>query len=281
MPPIWKEPAANGWLKDSVRQLLMEPPFRLLLKNVVAALPMPVRMKEMWDAVARPWYLAGVLNGARFAAQVGERKVCVIEFGVAAGRGLLTLQEYARAVEQEVGVEISVFGFDSGKGLPTNCGDYRDHPDRWISGDFPMYENWLRSRLKTRTHLIIGPVSETVPTFVREIQTSPVSFVAFDLDLYSSTLNAMQVFTIPEKRMLKRVPVYFDDVGLECNHRFAGELLAIREFNEGNMTVKIDRWRGLEQGRAFPESPWLQKMYIAHNLESINASRIDRAPEHI
>jgi hypothetical protein len=281
LPPIWKEPAANGWMKKSILELLMEPPLRLLFKYVVAALPMPVRMKATWDAVARPWYLVGVFSGAQLAFQIGVPEISVVEFGVASGKGLLTLQEYAKAVEEEVGVKISVFGFDSGKGLVDHCGDYRDHPDRWIPGDFPIDEEWLRHRLTDRTHLIIGPVADTVPKFVREIQTSPIAFVAFDLDLYSSTLDALKILTIPGKNMLKRVAMYFDDITLECNHRFAGELLAIEEFNKANSNVKIDRWRGIGHSRPFPDSTWIRMMYIGHDLDAINASSVNRSPERL
>ena len=41
------------------------------------------------------------------------------------------------------------------------------------------------------------------------------------------------------------LPMYFDDVKRIFNHRFAGELLAIDEFNAMNENVKIDRWRGI------------------------------------
>jgi hypothetical protein len=40
--------------------------------------------------------------------------------------------------------------------------------------------------------------------------------------------------------------------------------------------VKIDVWRGLRSSRIFPESAWIEKMYIAHDLALINAARNDR-----
>ena len=75
------------------------------------------------------------------------------------------------------------------------------------------------------------------------------------------------------------LPMYFDDVKRIFNHRFAGELLAIDEFNAINENVKIDRWRGITEGRAFPESDWLERMYVAHDLEAISKAHATR--EHL
>ncbi|MGA8028865.1 MAG: hypothetical protein WB992_17120 [Bryobacteraceae bacterium] len=281
LDPIWRDPAADGWIKQFLRQLLKEPPMRIVLKQVIAALPMSVRLKVAWDAVARPWYLLGIFRAAQHAVESRVPEITAIEFGVAGGKGLLALQKYAKAVESELGIKISVFGFDSGKGLTRHCGDYRDHPDRWMPGDFPMNEQWLRSRLDERTKLILGPVADTVPKFVQDVQTSPIGFLSMDLDLYSSTTEALKVLTLPGKKTLKRVPVYFDDVALEWNHRFAGELLAIDEFNQANKSVKIDRWRGIEYDRAFPESSWVGRMYLAHDLDAIGTSEPDRPVEYL
>jgi len=72
--------------------------------------------------------------------------------------------------------------------------------------------------------------------------------------------------------MLRRVPMYFDDVDFIFNHRFAGELLAIDEFNQANPLLKIDRWRGVRKGRVFVTQSWLDRMYVAHDLAAINES---------
>lgn len=245
---------------------------------MVRVFPASVRVKATWDVSPRPPYLVGVLRAADQAARLGIPEISVVEFGVAGGEGLLALQEIAAAVEQETGVRIAVYGFDTGKGLPESGRDFRDHPDRWKSGDFPMDESQLRRVLGSRTTLIVGDVADTVPVFVRETQTSPVGFIAVDVDLYSSTCAALQMIAMPEKRMLLHVPIYFDDVAQLHNHRFAGELLAIEEFNAANSTVKIDRWRGIMDDRAFPEAGWLSRMYIAHDLEAISKVTPVRAP---
>lgn len=91
----------------------------------------------------------------------------------------------------------------------------------------------------------------------------PIGFVSFDLDLYSSTRDALQIFALPDKRMLWHVPLYLDDIEFLFNHNFAGELLAIDEFNEEGSGVKIDRWYGVKIGRPFPERSFLDKLSSA------------------
>jgi hypothetical protein len=220
-----------------------------------------------------------VLFGAQRALQENIREISVIEFGVAGGNGLLVLQKEAEAVEKEIGVSIKVYGFDNGgEGLPDFIGDYRDHPDMWRPGDFPMDESLLRSKLSPRTELILGDVKKTVSTFYNDPQVPPVGFISVDLDLYSSTTHALRILSVPERRILNHVPVYFDDVAAPLNHRFAGELLAIDEFNEANTHVKIDQWRGLKVGRPFSDAWFHERMFMAHDLEAISGRTIDRSP---
>src|SRR5262249_25615223 len=152
----------------------------------------------------------------------------------------------AAAVEKELGVAIRVYGFDNGPaGLPDFIGDHRDHPDKWKPGDFPMDVPLLQSKVGPQTSLVLGNVAETVPRSFDDPGVPPVGFIAFDLDLYSSTAHALRILSLPGKRTLDHVPLYFDDTEHSISHRFAGELLAIDEFNRASDQVKIDRWRGL------------------------------------
>jgi hypothetical protein len=252
-------------------RLGMEPPFRVLVRALLKRMNMSAKTRALWELSKRPAYLLGVLTAANQALKQNVPEISVIEFGVAGGDGLVTLQSEAEAVERETGIRIKVYGFDAGpQGLPTFIGDYRDHPDAWQPGDFPMDESTLRSRLTNRTTLILGNVMDTIPRFFKDFQPPPVGFVSFDLDLYSSTRAALQIFCVPDKRMLWQVPLYFDDIEFLFNHKFAGELLAIEEFNEASSQVKIDRWYGVRTGRPFPERPFLEKLYVAHDLEAIS-----------
>lgn len=239
-------------------------------------LPVSVQTRALWDISRRPNYLSGVLLAAEQARQQGIFEISVIEFGVAGGNGLVALQEAAADVERATGVQIKVYGFDNGpQGLPEFIGDYRDHPDAWRAGDYPMDEARLRARLMDRTTLILGNVRDTVPEFVGG-QTAPVGFVSVDVDLYSSTMQALKLFTLPGRKLLRRTIVYFDDVDLIISHRYAGELLAIDEFNKANESVKIDRLRGFQAGRPFPEKDYLKMMYVVHDLEAISKCSSDR-----
>src|SRR5262249_27470464 len=133
-------------------------------------------------------------------------------------------------------------------------------------------------RLSSRTSLVIGDVRDTVPEFVEKMQTAPLGFMSVDVDLYSSTKYVFRFFLLPGRKMLRRVTMYFDEVQFFFNHRFAGELRAIDEFNQESKGVKIDRWRGVAKERVFPESPWFESMYVAHDLEAISKVTLARPP---
>ena len=261
-------------MSDFLHYLVREPPFRFFVQKLLKLVAPSVRTRATWDLSDRPHYLVGVLQAADSAKSAGVARIAVVEFGVAGGNGLLALQRISEDVEKATGVQITVYGFDSGSGLPEPCGDYRDHPDHWAEGDYAMDYSRLESHLTSRTKLILGDVKNTVPEFV-DGQDAPLGFVAMDLDLYSSTRDALRILALPKKRMLRRTYMYFDDVSHHSSHRFAGELLAIDEFNEKEKDVKIDRWRNLGTGRPFFERSWIQKMYVAHDLRAI--SQFERA----
>lgn len=259
-----------------LQRLLKEPPFRIATRLAVKLLPVRASVKSGWDVVGKPQYLTGLVHAAREAQTQGITSFCAIEFGVAGGFGLIELQKYAEMVEQEFGVTINVVGFDTGAGLPTFCGDYRDHPDLWVEGDYPMDVDALQSRLSDRTELVLGNVADTLLDYTKNRQRHPVGFVSFDMDLYSSTTDALQLFLFPQRSNLKRVTLYFDDVHTPIYHRRAGEYLAIREFNDKQSSIFIDRWYNVSIDRPFPEAFWLNKMYIAHDLDQISATKMDR-----
>jgi len=224
-----------------------------------------------WDLSDRPPYLLGLGTAALQARQHGLGAIAAIEFGVAAGHGLLILEREAARIEAETGVRIHVYGFDSGGGLPETSGDYRDHPDYWVPGDFPMDVEGLRAKL-TRAELVIGDVRTTLNRF-RPI--APVGFAAVDVDLWSSTLPCLDwLARVPR---LTRTPLYFDDIMPYIAHSQAGELLAINEFNRRHpRSMLIERWCGITHDRPFPEHPYLQQMYVLHDLDAISASAVMR-----
>ena len=258
-----------------LQRVLSEPPFRLASYYFVKRFSRSVRTIDRWGAVERPHYFAGILAAADQALQQSVSEISVLEFGVAGGSGLIAMQSYSEIIESQTGVKIHVFGFDTGEGLPELVGDYRDHPDQWREGDYKMDVQKLEERLKPRTKLRLGDIKDTVPQFVSEVDV-PVGFISCDVDMYSSTTDVLQVLSLPGKKSLRRVFLYFDDIDFVFNHRFAGEFLAIDEFNASNALVKIDLWRGIRKGRVFPEHLWFDKMFIAHDLDAINRCVLSR-----
>jgi hypothetical protein len=263
------------FLRHLFKAIAMEPPLRDVIWALLMVLPAPIRWKALWGATQMAQYLVGVLAAADQARREGVEAISVIEFGVASGEGLKLLEEHAEAVERATGVRIAVYGFDTGSGLPPPIGDYRDHPDAWQPGEFQMDYSSLAAKLSSRTRLVLGNVTTTVPQFVAEGGAPRIGFISFDLDFYSSTRDALKVLSLPGKRTLSRVFLYFDDINNYWSHSYAGERLAIHEFNEANESIKIDRWFGIDVWRPFLEQqPRLRQMYIAHDLEAISRSRV-------
>jgi hypothetical protein len=200
-----------------------------------------------------------------------------IELGVAGGNGLLALERIAAEVEACFNVTIDVVGFDTGAGMPAAV-DYRDLPHVWGQGFYRMEEDKLRGRL-TRAKLVLGDVGETTRNWLAErASDAPVGFVGFDLDYYSSTTRAFQIFEGDSSTHLPRVHCYFDDiVGPEfaCMNDYVGELLAIEEFNAAHPTRKLCQIRNLRSSRMKYED-WYPQIYafhdFAHPLYSTNVA---------
>lgn len=260
--------------RQALFRLAMEPPFRIVARALLARVKVSPAVRALWDLSARPAYLVGLLAAVEQAKRQKIDEIAVIEFGVAGGAGLLAMEYEAAALEREFNINIKVFGFDMGAaGLPEFIGDHRDHPDIWQSGDYPMDEAALKARLSSRTTLVLGNLRETVPRFLAEHTPPPIGFVSVDVDLYSSARDALALLAAPGMPMLWHVPVYLDDIEFIFNHRFAGELLAVHEFNTQYEHIKIDRWYGLRNGRPFPERPYLEKLFVAHDLVGVAQAR--------
>ena len=215
----------------------------------------------------RPQYLWSTLHAARLAAALGHQRVSVVEFGVAGGNGLLALEAAADIAESLFPVQLEVYGFDVGNGMPAPR-DSRDLPWAIEPGIFPMDEAALRRRLQ-RADLVLGPVEETVAGWVTE-DRAPLGFASFDLDLYSATAAAFAVFEAPAQRLLPRVACYFDDIFGYGWSDFAGERAAIAEFNAGHQTRKIGPIHGLKYELPVDDfnRPWPEQIYLAHIFDS-------------
>lgn len=225
-----------------------------------------VQTRLSFDIWARPSYAFGVHSAAQLAKALGLPGISVAEFGVAGGSGLLALEAIAREISQALNYRIDVFGFDMGTGMP-QASDYRDLPHVWAKGYYRMDVDRLTARLTT-AQLILGDVAHTIPEWVSRANVMPIGFIAFDLDYYSSTLQALQVFEGPAKTRLPRVFCYFDDIiwpERACHNEFVGELLAIRDFNEAHPELKLCPIHLLRHTRLNP-APWNDQMYVMHDF---------------
>jgi hypothetical protein len=112
----------------------------------------------------RPQYTWGILQGVALAKVLGIDRVSVVEFGVAGGAGLIAMEQIAANVEKTLSVMIDIYGFDSVTGIPKSE-DYRDCPNIWLDGMFPMDREELEPRLHSAC-LKPGLVKDTVPVFI-------------------------------------------------------------------------------------------------------------------
>ncbi|HXG03909.1 MAG TPA: hypothetical protein VNO23_10935 [Candidatus Binatia bacterium] len=238
-----------------------------------------VALRARFDIWPRPAYGYGVFRAAELAVALGLPGLSVIEFGVAGGRGLLALESIAATVAAHFGVRIAVVGFDSGQGLPKPV-DYRDLPYLWNEGFYTMDVEALRRRLQ-HAALILGDVAATVPGYLAS-RPDPIGFVAFDLDYYSSTRDALAVFRGPEETRLPRVFCYFDDLILPeraCYNDYTGEYLALHEFNAEEPTKKLGKLPHLRLVREHPAA-WQEQIYVLHDFaHGLYVTPIN-APQH-
>jgi hypothetical protein len=217
-------------------------------------------------AVKRPHYGYCVLNAAKLAARLGHKEISVIEFGVASGNGLLNLEYHVEKVEKLTGIKINIYGFDTGEGLPALL-DFRDLPYHWKSGFFNMDKDLLLKKLK-RSKVVFGNISSTLDTFLDEYKPAPIGAIFFDLDFYSSTMDAFKIFKGANEYFLPRMFNYFDDIigsELELYNDFTGERLAISEFNSTHSSKKLSPAYHLTH-RSKVER-WHHQVYIYHNFK--------------
>jgi hypothetical protein len=248
------------WRRAAVERLTE--PLHLNLISVGVALFGGVRAKTAFDLLVRRQHAYGLLKAADEARARGLREVTVVELGARIG--------------EETGVAFRVAGFDTGEGMPPPA-DYRDHPELYKEGWFPMDREALQARLPANAEIHLGPIAETIEAFVEGLgPDAPLGFATLDVDFYSSSKDALRLFDGRPDAYLPYVPVYVDDLALSTHTRFAGELLAIREFNDGHELRKLDWDWNLANTRVFKHAEWLAHMFKLHVLD--HAERGDLRP---
>ena len=209
----------------------------------------------------RPHYAWGSLQALNLAKALEIQRVSFIEFGVAGGNGLTALESIAETLERVFAVDVDIYGFDAAAGMP-GATDYRDAPNLWRPGFYPMDQEKLQQRLK-RTQLYLGPVEHTIPKFLAK-KPAPVAFIAFDLCYYNSTAKAFSIFDADQSALLPRVHCFFRNTLGRTFGDFNGERLAISEFNSKHQTRNISKIYGLQYYLGRNVGRWVDQYYMAH-----------------
>ncbi len=275
---LWRKLFEPRILRRVLLERLTEPLHLNLLALGVAAVG-SFRQRVNFDLIVRQHNAYSILSAADRALYYGVKSITVIEFGVAAGAGLMNMCRLAERVSEATAVEIHVVGFDSGAGMPPPQG-FRDHPELYQEGDFPMDFESLRAKLPPNGELVLGPLHETVVQFrdQRLHAEAPLAYVVIDVDYYSSTVDALKIFEGPAQSYLPLTLMYLDDLALDHHNPFAGEELAVREFNEAHVHRKAARHDFLETGRIFRRAPWLKHIYFMHIMDHpMRAQGVNRA----
>jgi hypothetical protein len=215
--------------------------------------------------VDRPQYGHCIFEAAKLAARLDYPKISVIEFGCGGGKGLISAEKHIVEVEKLFPVKIELYGFDAGGGLPTPK-DYRDFPHYFKAGLYAMDRKALESKLNI-AKLVIGDVKDTCATFFSKYSAAPVGCIFYDLDYYSSTRDAFELLETQSSNFLPRVFMYFDDIYGDNTWlvtQFAGELLAIDEFNRKQETKKITQNRFMSI--LYNNTWWAHHMYNYHDF---------------
>lgn len=266
MPSLLTSRLANrGAFERVLRERLSEPLHLNFMSAFVAAFG-DHRAKVQWDLKFRQYTAFCLLDAAERAAKAGIKRISAIEFGVASGAGLLNICEHAAETTKVTGVEFEIYGFDTGAGLPPPR-DYRDHPELYQAGDYPMNVEGLRARLPANAKLILGDIKETIPDFLHETRPAPLGYVALDVDYYWSSVEALKIFTGTPDQYLPFVNLYLDDCQDPHHNPACGEMLACEEFNRDQPSRKIYPYTALREKRLFKNAAWISKIWAVHVMD--------------
>jgi hypothetical protein len=261
----------NRYIWQRIFYERLSEPLHLNLLSLGVALFGGFRMKVAHDLVIRHNHAYAILAAADLARELGLKRVTLLEFGVAAGAGLLNMCAIGARATRETGVEFEVVGFDTGRGMPPPH-SYKDHPEIYQQGDFPMDEAALRSRLPENARLVLGELKDTVPAFLRTVRDeAPIGFISIDVDYYSSTVDALKVCEGRPAQYLPRTQVYLDDLEHPSHNSWCGERAAVLEFNDAHPLRKIEQHAFLRGYRLFRNARWIDHMFTLHVLD--HASR--------
>jgi hypothetical protein len=147
--------------------------------------------------------------------------------------------------------------------------DYRDHPEHYFTGDFPMSNpQRLKALLPANAHLILGPIDQTILRFNDSRDPrSPIGFVSIDVDYYYSTVDCLKILDADPSVLQSCVTIYLDDISFESHNSWSGELGAVREFNMAHEFRKIEPYNFLRSKRIFKNPEWIDHIFTLHVMD--------------
>lgn len=276
---FWLNRLRRGDVWERILRERLAEPLHLNALSLFVALFGSYRARIQFDLVLRQQHAFGLLVAADSARDNGFDTVTAIEMGVANGAGLMNICRIAARITEMTGVKFRIYGFDGGKGLPPPR-DYRDHPEYFAEGDFPLQDHAkLANALPSFAKLIIGDISETVPRFVESLdERAPLGFVSIDVDYYWSAKEALNIFSGAAAGYLPRVVLYLDDIAQDGHCRWAGPLLAVEEFNAEHSHRKIGPFNHLRNKRLFKRASWIDHMFSVHVFDHARRAIRTRKP---
>jgi hypothetical protein len=160
----------------------------------------------------------------------------VIECGCYAGAGIMTYAQLS-SIYEPYNHQRRIYGFDTFAGFPSV--DNKDTNKDLISNAGDLYINdgivdEIQTSIKlhdsnralnhiSKTELVIGDATKTIPQFLQENQHIIVSFLYLDFDLYAPTKVALEMFL---DRMPKGAVLAFDELNTK---NYPGETVALQE----------------------------------------------------
>ena len=267
------------WKRIAVERLTE--PLHLNIISIFIALFGTFRIKVAFDLVIRQHTAYCLLKCADNAKNKGVKTVTIVEFGVAAGAGLLNMAYIAKNVTKITGVNFQIIGMDTGQGMPPPI-DYRDHPDLYREGDFMMDIKALEDKLPDEVTLIIGDLKDTIPNLIDQLSPeSPLGYVCLDVDYYSSSKIALTCLEGDAMNYLPVSYIYLDDLEDSAHNSNCGELLAVKEINDNIFPRIVERHQFLRPYRIMKNAKWIDHIFTYHVVDHPSRSSIDNSVANI
>jgi len=258
---------SNKYIWKRLMYERLSEPLHLNFISLFIAIFGTLRKRIEFDLVLRQQHAYSLLDAADQAKKYGYTKVSIFEFGVAAGAGLLNLQSLAKRITTFTGIGFDIYGFDTGTGMPSPV-SFKDHPELYQTGDFPMDFEKLEKKLDNNTQLVLGPISNSIVKFLAlNFSHAPIGFISIDVDYYSSTVDALNLFKHSATNFLPRVVIYLDDLEDLSHNSYCGEQAAVHEFTSQNPLRPIEKHPFLRGYRLFKNARWIDHIYQCHVLD--------------